>query len=209
MSPFPPLLPCGGSGDCPHDALISALQALRTKLAAACTSCVTYVFGKVGSPSDQKVFSAFVARRAGLYDGTRSSLPMQAFSGDMATQFELGFYTQYLATGTTVKNVFDANKDIAALAYPQYTAAHNPSSTQGLVIFFRPSKTCTDSSVASCFAQNEARLFHEGLHEFYDISDNHTGLQELFKIPVIPCTGDITDYIAFNVFNVATQSCIP
>jgi hypothetical protein len=133
---------------------------------------------------------------------------MQNLSGDMATYAAQSLYRLYVGTGTTVANTFASNPGIQLLAYYQSTDAQNPNSSQGLKIFANPSAVCTDSvqPTSQCQISNQSDLSHEGLHEFYDLDD--ATLQRIFKIAVLSdCTADISDYIAFTLFNTPLQEC--
>jgi hypothetical protein len=77
-------------------------------------------------------------------------------------------------------------------------------------MFFNPGATCKNSTApnSSCGINNQWILFHESLHEYYDYTDPN--IQTLFGITVNQnCTANITDHIAYTVFNQNQNSCGP
>ena len=163
--------------------------------------CAKYVFSKIGSAGDQQLFSRFIDRRPGFFDGTRSTLLLQNISGDLGSIDAQKLYLSALGTGVTVADVFAQNPGVTALAYYQSTTAQSATARTGLKIFFRPSSVCVDSglSSSSCQIVNQAEIFHEGLHEFYGIIDR--SIQTLLGIkPSDTCTDNIDWYIKYNVF---------
>jgi hypothetical protein len=216
-NPYPPLKSCVRPNSptmCAYDSLLVGLEALRTKIGGNCVGsdgvndCGEYVFSKIGSPSDQQLFSRFINRHPGFFDGTRSTFLLQDISGDLGSIDAQKIYTYYAGTGLTVADYFKKNSITGkSLALLQPTGAQSSLGQQGLIIFFNPSSVCTDSALwnSPCQIQNQSRLFHEGLHEFYGIKDS--GIQSLFGIQVGPCTADITDYISSKVFGMVVNSC--
>jgi hypothetical protein len=208
MPIYPPLQGCIAPTICASNALVTGLNALYSTLNGNCPDCGKYVFTKIGSSGDQAKFAAFVNRKPNFYDGTRSTLPLQSISGDMATADAQSVFLEEFGTNTTVADYFTANPDAEALAVYQSTNAQSPTGTKGLIIFVRPSKVCTDSALTTgsgCQLENQSLLFHEGLHEYYDLGD--PTLQRLLHITVQACSGNITDYIEFTTFNVQTDFC--
>jgi hypothetical protein len=106
--------------------------------------------------------------------------------------------------------VFAGHPGLVALAVFQASNAQDPQSQKGLTIFINPSKICTNSILpdSSCQVGNESTLLRESLHEYYDYTDpviqNHFGLTV-----VSDCTANISDYIAYTVFNQNQNSCGP
>lgn len=217
-NPYPRLKSCvqpNSTTMCPYDSILVGLEALQSKVSGDCVGsdsvndCAKYVFTKIGSAGDQQIFSRFISRRAGLFDGTHSTFLMQNISGDLGSINAQQIYTRFLGTGITVADVFAKNPNLAWLAYYQPTGAQSPLGQRGLRVFVRPSTVCTDSALwnSSCQTYNQSQLFHEGLHEFYGLDD--VSIQRLFGIPTITCTNDITDYIAFTVYGTTFNSCGP
>ena len=90
----------------------------------------------------------------------------------------------------------------------QQTNAQNPKGKKGLIIFFRPTAICTTSALSNsvCQIENQSILFHESLHEYYDLGDST--IQRIFGVQVREdCTANISDYISFTVFNRSVNSC--
>lgn len=187
-----------------------------------CPDCVQYVFSKLRYGTDQTQFSKFISRYPPLLlDGTRSTLLMSQTcdpepSSPNAT-WDAGFncivnYIQYAKSGAsaqTIAQFFSSNPGVIALAVFQASIAQNPQGQPGVIIFFNPSRICTNSILPSstCQINNQSTLFHEALHEFYDYGDSQ--IQTGFRITVQNCTANITDYIAYSVFNQNQNSCIP
>jgi hypothetical protein len=211
MPAYPPLPSCTAPTICASNALVAGLSALRLRVAGNCPNCVRYVFDKIGSQSDQALFSQFINRRAKLLDGTRSTLLMQNISGDMATSNAQSMFLQYLGSGTTVAATFAAHPDLEALAVFESVDAQSPTGTKGLTIFFNPSNVCTNSALtsgSSCQFFNQSVIFHEGLHEYYDLGD--AAIQRLFLLPVLDnCSANMSDYITYTLFNLTSDSCTP
>jgi hypothetical protein len=209
-NPYPPLQSCSmANGNiCVNESLLTALYGLQSTVITNCPDCLKFVFDKIGTAGDQQLFSRFANRRAGFFDGTKSTFRMQDISGDLGSIRATQMYQQFLGTGVTVADQFRAHPDADALAYFQPTAAHGSSSKQGLLIFFNPSLICTDSiaPTSDCQKRLMSLLFHEGLHEFYGLSD--ADLQFLLGVPILPrCSADITDYIEGGVYNRQINSC--
>jgi hypothetical protein len=107
---------------------------------------------------------------------------------------------------------FASHPGLDALAVFQASNAQNPQGQQGLIIFVNPASICTNpiSPGSRCQIGNESTLFHESLHEFYDYTD--PTIEGDFGISVNvnpPCTANITDYIAYVVFNQTQNSGCP
>lgn len=192
---------------CAGDSILVGLQALQVKLAADCPDCVKYVFGMIGHAADQQTFLRFISRPPKFVDGTRSSFLMEKIAGDFATDDARSLYVSYFHSGTKVADVFAASQGITGLAYLQANNAQSPTGKRGLLIFLRPSGICTTSALSDSFCQisNQVLLWHEGLHEFYGISDS--AIQRAFKLPVIDCTADIDLHIGTGVYNRNLHSC--
>jgi hypothetical protein len=157
QSPFPRLKSCAqpnGASTCPYDYLFAALGALQSILAGNCPDCVSAIFSKVHSGSDQPQFSKFISRYPpGFFDGTHSTLlltqtceplssgpaPTLGLPGNFDASFGcVNDYLQYGA-GATVGDYFASKPGLVALAVLQGVNAQNPQGQKGLLIFFNPS----------------------------------------------------------------------
>ena len=217
QNPYPRFKRCTSKDPnaiCPYDSLLVGLQALQSKVNADCPDCVKYVFNKLGSGGDQKQFSRFISRLPGFFDGTRSTLKIaqlceQRPTSSTPTDASYGCYDDlgYIGPGPSVADFFAAKPGVVALAKFQPTNAQNRNGKKGLIIFFRPTVICTTSALSdsSCQIGNQSMLFHEALHEYYGFSDST--IQTSFGITVQECTANISDYIAFSVFNRNLHLC--
>jgi hypothetical protein len=217
-SPYPRLKSCiqpNTNTICPYDSLLVGLEALQSKVAGNCPDCVRYIFSKMNSSSDQMQFSRFIGRFPGFFDGTKSTLKLFRTCDlpvTSSTPWDAGYGCYagdvgYSGPGLTVGDYFAQNPGVTALAKYQPSNAQNPAGKGGLVIFFNPSTICTTSALwnSACQIENQSKMFHEGLHEYYGLADET--VQRIFGLPVQKCTANISDYISFTIFNSNVNSC--
>jgi hypothetical protein len=185
-----PPIACPG----PAESIGSALDALRPLVKGPCLNCAAFVFQPLGSIDDQTGFSTFLSRKAGMYDGTRSKMPLNRICG-------IGSWSGFLCSlihafdTTTVADYFQANANLNAMSQ---MPAQN-----GLLVFFRPSKVCLTLSSQTLGIFNQARLFHEALHGFYGKDDGT--IEQAFGVDAPSI--NITFYIQRNVFGEPAVVC--
>jgi hypothetical protein len=194
---YAPLKSCPGAAvRCPKEAIESALSFLRALLRQPCPACQTWVFDKLPERT-QASFSAYVSRKARLWDGTRSYVPANTAlcRSGLWNQFVCKYgsesvHNYMLRTGTDV-------------------LAKTPSEAgEGMQVFFDPAESIfnvlsvPNPSEGDQGVTNQALLFHEALHGHPDKDDKgreDSYFQSRFGIPVTFQTCNITEYLRVNV----------
>jgi hypothetical protein len=201
---FPPLASCLNTSlrppiSCPgpQEAVTSALTSLKALVGKACLTCASFVFQPLGSIDDQTKFSNFLNLNPGLYDGTRSDMPLSKMC-TLGSWNGIECSIGLVGNTQTVSQFFRDHTGTNAIA--QMPAKKEP------LVFFNPSAICSVFASQSSGIFNQARLFHETLHGFYGKSD--ATIQEAFSLPQDSTnTINITFYIQQKVFGKPAGVC--
>jgi hypothetical protein len=183
---YPHLPTCPGvQTPCAQESVNDALTALRNLISGNCSACVTNVFNKTSPRATQVSFYQDLMRVPGFYDGSRSYAPMTTLCDTC------GF------TGT-VRDFFLSN--------PGASAVSQTPSTQGMLIYFHPSAINAALGSTPRALENQALLFHEGLHGATGYQDGNAltggGLEGVFGICKTDVSFSISEYLGYFTLGV-------
>ena len=189
---YPPLPSCpGAQTPCAQEAVNDALTSLRNLLFGDCPNCVTYVFSTpqiADAGIDQRIFYRYLMRVPGLYNGTRSYAPMELLCA------ACGY------TGTVRDFMSRNGSDVIT----QTPSEHGT----GILTYFNPSAVNPSVGTTAPAKENQAMLFHEGLHGATGLLDGSPftggGLKGTFGISSAQSSFAITEFLGYFIFAVGT-----
>jgi hypothetical protein len=190
---YAPLKSCPGtSPPCPQEAIMSALNALRSLLSSPNQTLSDNVFHYLPGTS-QTAFYNYVSLQPRFWDGTRSQV---AQNKGLCPS---GFFNQFICSfGSQSVSMYLQQTEAEAVS-------QTPSdSGKGMQVFFNPSTgICNVFSVANPGIRdqgvwNQATLFHEALHGYTGKMDTY--FESLFPNLTVQLgeSVQITDYLEMN-----------
>ncbi len=198
----------------PEESIWSAFSALSNMVASSCTTCVQWVFDRLGSGySDKQKFFDFLHNGPGFYDATRSNMPQSnlchlggwngpSFDGSGCAFSPHGIYL--LVSGQTIAQFFKAYDGTEPSGLEVDAISEMPAKL-GPLVFFRPSSVCATISSQTTGFFNQAQLFHEALHGFYGKDD--MTIQTAFGLNTNDPSENISEYIQNTVFGQRMENC--